>query len=338
LGAAIASTPGLADWERSSEPAGAGWPLSPAIAGTKGRLLDRVVAGGPSLSASTPSGRRTLAGVGVHAGELRAVRTRYMLDPETSDWCAALVLGADQFLLPDNPFLRLPAEAMWLEWFDSDSPRRRHGHYVRAEVDGRRGVMTAYWEREGGLADLCVADVLFDLDAPLARTADQRSRFSFRHDVLRGLDPLFRHCVAVLRPDWRDYLRLTRASDFDQVIRQLVGALWFHLPQTLAFAALLSSKRALRQRPSELGSLNDARRRRGKPALLDHVEVKLALGEGNSGAVRAGLGAGTRSAPRLHYVRGHRVTRAGRTFWRAPHLRGDVTREGPVRNVTVVAR
>jgi hypothetical protein len=68
--------------------------------------------------------------------------------------------------------------------------------------------------------------------------------------------------------------------------------------------------------------------------LLDHIEVSLDLRPRNVER-RSGNGISERAPPRLHYVRGHLVQRAGKSFWRSPHLRGDDTRSILSRTVHV---
>ena len=175
--------------------------------------------------------------------------------------------------------------------------------------------------------------IAFDLDWPLSPPLGSVAARRLRHASLPHLDRLFGHMLAEADAGWVDACRKRDPRGVEAAVRAEAEAVWFNLPFVLAFALLLDSRDAVEQRPAELARLNRARLRRGRPALLDHVEVRLRLGGGARAMAARQGGAGVREAPRLHIVRGHSVRRGDKTFWRAPHLRGDAFR--PIRSKTV---
>jgi hypothetical protein len=75
------------------------------------------------------------------------------------------------------------------------------------------------------------------------------------------------------------------------------------------------------------------RRRTGKAALLEHVEVSAPLFSSSTASI-PGMRAHERRGRRLHHVCGHIVRRGAAVFWRVAHLRGSA-RLGQVRTRTV---
>jgi hypothetical protein len=96
---------------------------------------------------------------------------------------------------------------------------------------------------------------------------------------------------------------------------------------------LLATRSGLPQRAQSFEQLNRRRLRRGKAALLDHIEVHAPLlpeyRDGPRGEPHT-----ARTSPRLHHVRGHLVRRGSQIFWRVPHLMGSA-RQGAVHSRTV---
>jgi hypothetical protein len=113
-----------------------------------------------------------------------------------------------------------------------------------------------------------------------------------------------------------------------------LGTIAIDIPVVLAFLLLLVSRPALPLRPLMLDRLNRARRKSGKPSLLDQIEVLSPVLPGYRPPAE-GLPTGRRHALRLHHVRGHLVRRGGKIFWRVPHLRGNA-RSGAIKRRTVV--
>ncbi len=312
--------------------AGEGRAAVPSVAGNgsaislrqpAGRLVDKVISSCDAITVSAAGGKRfTLAGVGARANDIRTVYSRYVLQRDVSDWCCELVRSSDPYLHPNNPFLRVPSERFWLEWAGEGPGQGRIGTLVYAARNGRSGVITGYYERTDGQADLLILDFHFDLDGPIAGETNDIDRFRFRNADHPQLDSLFVHAVAVLDPSWTPYLRHTRRGTLRQAVTECIASSWYLLPFVLAFSALMQSQGTLRAIPSDLARLNRRRSRQGRPELQEHLEVRLDLSRQTAAVERGATPGSSRAAPRLHYVRGHVVHRNGRSFWRAPHLRG----------------
>ncbi len=290
---------------------------------SQGRLVDKVISSSAEITVCADDGKRfTLTSVGARASDISAVYSRYMLRKEVSDWCCELVRSSDPYLHPQNPFLRMPSERFWLEWTAEGPGQGKMGMLVHAAPNGRSGVITGYYERADGQADLLILDTHFDLDGPIVRGMNDIDRFGFRNADHPQLNPLFAHSVAVLDPSWTPYLRHTRRGTFRQSVTECIEHGWHLLPFVLAFSALMQSQGTLRAIPSDLARLNRRRSRQGRPELQEHLEVRLDLSRQTAAVERGATPGSSRAAPRLHYVRGHVVHRRGRSFWRAPHLRG----------------
>jgi hypothetical protein len=163
--------------------------------------------------------------------------------------------------------------------------------------------------------------------------SDGINAFRVRNADLPGLDSILTH--SVFRPDvsWLDHYQQAGSGERTHFLQAQGSAFWYALPHALCFSVLLNSRTVLNERPSDLDRLNRARSKRGRRPLLDHVEVSLRLG--SRYAQSQGRDAANRRSPRLHVVRGHPVQRAGKTFWRSTHVRGEGEQLVGSRTVTV---
>lgn len=304
------------------------------------RLADRIMICPPKVRISKGLPKpMLLTGVGCRNQEIANVPVRYILQPEVAFWCCELVRSADSYLDTRNPRMKMPHDSCWLEWPSEDATSRHSfGALVTSGPDGRSGEIHSWWASEEGIPDLNVLSVEFDLDAPMARAANGRTAFAVRNAALPQLDDLLSHVVARLDPSWEEFLAHCGRENFPQLIQQCMDNTWYLLPQILAFVAVLESRTPLTFLSSDLSRLNKARRRRGKQPLLEHAEVGLDLARETVMSGERVANARTRQTPRLHHVRGHVVHRGGTTFWRAPHLRGDVALGVVRRTVTVRGR
>lgn len=294
------------------------------------RLVDRVAQEpiAPRLrSAALPAPRAALLDLVADAG------LRYILDEAASAACGTLLRAESDLFDLSSPLLRLPAELFWIELFLEEDETRaagaapaRLGMLVDAEPDGRRGTIHHVWEDAVTGFQLVPAHIRFDLDAP-PRPVPGRS-YSLRHAALPHISALLAHAVMEVHEPAPPQSPLPSRE-------YLAESLWFGLPAVLAFAALLNSPEIVETRGSDLSRLNAARLKRGRPPLLDHVEVRLNLGEAARSDGQIG---GVRSPPRLHFVRGHLVRRKGKTFWRSSHLRGDGPNPIVQKTISVTAR
>ncbi len=279
---------------------------------------------------NNPNGR--MIPFAFHASE---ASVRYVLDIEASNACGELVRCGDGLFEADNPLFRMPAETFWVELFGEraptmSGPNKRIGYLVHAATDGRSGTITPFSETSEGLSRRLPCEIRFDLDGKMVR---EPGMYHLRHPHMPHLAPLLEHSMLHPDPEGLKTLR-TRAGANSTVLGELAEGTWFALPLLFAFVALLNSPQVVETRHSDLARLNRARSRRGRLPLLDHVEVRLTLGE-TSGT--GGVGGSFRSAPRLHFVRGHVVRRHGKTFWRQSHLRGDSQKAIVSKTVRVTA-
>jgi len=103
----------------------------------------------------------------------------------------------------------------------------------------------------------------------------------------------------------------------------------------LAVIGLLNSRNFVIRERVDRSKMNKARRRAGKPPMLDHYQLKIhprQLARANAGAPGGGEGHGPL---RMHVCRGHwKVRASGIYFWRA-HWRGDRGRGEIAKSYTI---
>ena len=304
-------------------------------------LIDRVVQGSMvTVIKDKSGGLHAMPGPGTFAERLRACPLRYVLDRPASRQCSSLFRGGGDIPRLEDPLTRLPAESFWLESFgDPDSPSgqwhegRRLGFLCEAEDQGRTGRITFFGEDLGGEPVYLGGSVVFGMDGALPKPCG--IRFNLNTVNLPEVADLLR-CA---RLEISETHKAVYSSSHDTMVamtRLMGDTAWCALPMILSFSALLNSNMALSGRPSDLARLNAARRKSGRPELLDHVAVRLDLSPRSDREHTGGADVGNRRTPRLHYVRGHRVQRAGKTFWRSSHLRGE-GEAAPIRTVNVTA-
>lgn len=262
---------------------------------------------------------------------------RYVLDRMASSQCSALMFASNGPISDPRDLPSLPDRPFWLECYPDEQPTAgsapgRLGFFI--DSDGRRGTIECVAETRAGGACLLAGRVDFDLTAPLLQAGDRSHRM--RHQDGPAIDGLLAHARLEIDAEWSKHAR-TLPGRYQDFLAWQAERAWPALPIVITFAALLNARTALVQRPSSLSRLNDARRRRGKPLLAEHVEVTLNLTPGDPACRRDADSGGDRHAPRLHFVRGHQVTRAGRSFWRSSHFRGEGMAE-IAKTVRVTAR
>jgi hypothetical protein len=293
------------------------------------RLFDRILQGGRG-NADPQSLDPALV------DDIAAANPRYVLDRFASRACGDLIRDADELFDAASPLMRMPAETFWVEAFQEGSEANpgeatgRIGILVDCDPTGRRGWVRHFSETLDGGCRKLPAWTEFDFDRVLQ--LDNGHSFRLQHDTIAHVTEFLRHTRIHVDPA---YLRGVGENRHAQVLRELGEAIWFDIPIVASFAALLASPGLVDMHPSDLARLNRARVRRGRPALLDHIEVRMVLGS-SGGATSDGSSHG-RSTPRLHYVRGHFVNRQGKSFWRSPHLRGDSTKAVVQKTVRVTA-
>jgi hypothetical protein len=269
---------------------------------------------------------------------MQSANPRYVLDEHAAGACTELIRSADGLFDPSSELLRLPSESFWLEMRQEASSAReipdgsRIGVLVQAEPNGRSGFIRHFASKPNGVCQEYPVWTEFDFDQP-----PELSERSFRlaHGEFDHLSSLLDHAVVHLDRHWASSPAVGGAGEAGNPQQLFAEAVWFDLPLISAFAALLNSPDIVAIRKSELHRLNRARARRSRPPLLDHIEVRLVLGEEHRNA--ASSSAHHRTPPRLHFVRGHMVRRSGKTFWRASHLRGDTSKAVLRKTVRVTA-
>jgi hypothetical protein len=274
--------------------------------------------------------------------KLQATPQRFILDSAATAFCTDFFVQQAGLLGDSVDILRFPAHRFWIEWAErtrvetlaalrpgpfaqrAEVPTEtRAGALVEINSDGRSGKA---WLFTGGAfgAVLCPLYLDFNTQCPPAVEAQPVLRqFKFANPALPELDGLSAWCTINVERSWYDYCRSATASDqhFNAEILRVASMLHFDWPMIAAFSLLYPLPRPFVRRPSDLGKLNRARDGKGKPALLDHVEISASL-VARAESDRDGPGPGFGSGKRLHHVRGHLVRRGDRVFWRSPHLRG----------------
>jgi len=298
-------------------------------------LADRVAQS--AIEAEALAGASTIFDADLLAS-MQMANPRYVLDEHAAGACTELIRSADGLFDPASELLRLPSESFWLEMRQEASSAGerpdggRIGVLVQAERNGRSGFIRHFASKPNGVCEEYPVWTEFDFDHP-----PQLSDRSFRlaHGELDHLAGLLDHAVVHLDRHWASSPTASGAAEGCSPQQIFAEAVWFDLPLISAFAALLNSPDIVATRKSDLHRLNRARARRSRPPLLDHLEVRLVLGE------EPRYGGATahahRTPPRLHFVRGHMVHRSGKTFWRASHLRGDTTKAVLQKTVKVTA-
>ena len=274
--------------------------------------------------------------------KLQATPQRFILDPPATAFCTEFFVQQAGLLADSTDILRFPAHRFWIEWADrtrvetlaalrpgpfaqrADVPKEtRAGALVEIDSDGRSGKA---WLFTGGAfgVDLCPLYLEFDTQsAPAVDSQPVLRRFRFTNPAVPELDRVSAWCTINVERSWFDYCRSATNTDqqFNAEIARVAGMVLYDWPMLAAFCLLYPLPKPFVRRPSDLAKLNQARQGRGKPALLDHVEISASL-VARADSVGLGAGGWGSRGKRLHHVRGHLVRRGDRVFWRSAHLRG----------------
>ena len=284
---------------------------------------------------------------------------RYVLEDSLTTLCADLAYSKGARDVQCADLLHIPAQALWIEWCNApwqNATQRygfplldtgcqlagRRGALIASSPDGRRGILRTFWnsplERDVLASSV---EAYFDFDTPEGEDPESPDRQN--DDVLRVADPapnkddVLGRCFRFrYEKTWSEYYRRAAMSEEHSaaIWRHSLGTIAMDVPMILAFLLLLATRTGLPQRRPDLARLNLARRKRGRPPLLDHIEVRAPLLPEYDLHESSG-DPNLRRAPRLHHVRGHLVRRGSQLFWRVPHLRGSA-RAGVVRSRTVL--
>ena len=218
---------------------------------------------------------------------------------------------------------------------------KRTGVLIAADLAGRAGTMRTFWSTQNEQVYTAAVLTDFDLDRLVRPALDidavfSGAAFGVVMPVEAALDELLSHVCFRLDPAWAHYYRAADLTESQQllVLREVLGTMAFDMPMILALFLLFAAKDGLQRRAADLERLNRARRRSGKRALLEHIEVRAPIAVDYQCPTSLATNASRRRGPRLHHVRGHIARRGDKVFWRLPHLRGSA-RLGVVRSRTV---
>jgi hypothetical protein len=319
------------------------------------RLLD-LVAQSTSAAPTLPGGWG-FPGAHHFADAVRTCPLRLVLADDLIQCTNQLAYAEGERLSGCLDLIHVPSQQLWLEWLEatrqstlreipacaqtSCSSVRRTGVLIAADPVGRAGTMRTFWSTQNEQVYSAALLTNFDLNRGIRPALDIDAVFSgAAFGVVMpeepALDELLSHVCFRLDPAWANYYRAADLQRSQQwlVLREVLGSMAFDMPMILALFLLFAAKEGLQRRTADLERLNCARRRGGKCALLEHVEVRAAIAVGYQCSASLTANANRRRGPRLHHVRGHIVRRGDKVFWRLPHLRGSA-RLGVVRSRTV---
>jgi hypothetical protein len=320
------------------------------------RLLDLIAQG--RCASVQPNDSGTLPGAEQFKDAVRECPLRFVLSDELARCTTQLAYAEGDRLSACLDLIHMPARSLWVEW--SDAPRlealkdipffdlkcarsaHRAGALVCAAPSCRSGIIRTFWSSQDELAYLSPMVATFDLDDLMDESASGESRW---RGITRlhlkeepAIDELLGHLSFRFDDTWATYYEEQCSTQAlrDQVLLANLECCAFDAPMLIAFALLLGARDLLPRQAIDHNKLNRARRGKGKPALLEHIEVHAPLDIPMSSDSRHSDPI-FRSSPRLHHVRGHIVRRGDAVFWRSPHLRGRA-RLGQVRTRTVTMR
>jgi hypothetical protein len=319
------------------------------------RLLDLIAQGCTEAIHSGDGG--VLPGAEAFKDALRTCPVRYVLADDLARCATQFAFAEGDRLSSCLDLIRVPARRLWVEWMDA--PRndqllsiaalelerhdltRRAGALLTAAADCRSGEIRTFWSTHADLAYVSPIVIQFDLDDVPERMATGDSALDGGWSRVTapqecGLEQILEHVRFRFDAQWSAYYR-SRCQTSEMrgaVLRRNLGTCAFDPPMLFALFLLFSARDALPLRTVDMGALNRARSRKGKPPLLEHVEVSAPLWAPKSVHLPPSTLSFERRRPRLHHVCGHIVRRGATVFWRAPHLRGSA-RLGQVRTRTV---
>ncbi len=320
------------------------------------RLLD-LVAQSTSAASTLPEGW-AFPDAYQFADAVRTCPLRLVLADDLTHCTTQLAYAEGERLSGCLDLIHVPSQQLWLEWLEatrqstlleeipvcastSCSNIRRTGVLIASDPAGRAGTMRTFWSTQHDQVYSAALLTDFDLDRVIRPALDIDAVFSGAAVgvVMPGeaaLDELLSHVCFRLDPAWAHYYRaadLTKSQQM-RILRDVLGSTAFDMPMLLALFLLFAAKDGLQRRATDLERLNHARRRSGKCALLEHIEVRAPIAMGYQRPASVAADDNRRRGPRLHHVRGHIARRGDKVFWRVPHLRGNA-RLGVVRSRTV---
>lgn len=320
-------------------------------------LLDQIAQTGETVAVSSPgkTGTWRLPGADILANAVADCPLRYVLNDDVAGLCTQLAFEDNTIIGSSLEIMRVPSRTLWIEFASGARheafsridracdtgavlPRQRIGLLVSGEDHGRRGRIDACWESDAGpCIDLAPFQIQYDLDNRRFSEAAAGDDGCIGVNVadFAALGDLFGHFRFRLRPQWHRYYRERAQSDahYRAILLAAVRPQLEDVPFFVMFCLLLMSRSAFLQQACERAQLNKARARRGRPLLLDHIQLSMNLFAPERAQNLHVVGE-ERNAPRLHFVRGHLVRRGDGVHWRTSHMRGAAS-IGSIRSRTV---
>jgi hypothetical protein len=319
------------------------------------RLLD-LVAQSTSAAPGLPGG---WAFPGAHhfADAVRTCPLRLVLADDLIQCTTYMAYAGGERLSGCLDLIHVPSQQLWLEWLEPTRQSalreisacasatcfnvKRSGVLIAADPAGRAGTMRTFWSTQDEQVYSAALLTDFNLDRVVRPKLDIDAVFSgaacgVAMSEEAAVHDLLSHVCFRLDPVWANYYRAADLSESEQslVLHQLLGTTAFDMPMILALFLLFAAKEGLQRQAADLERLNHARRRSGKRALLEHIEVRAPIAVDDQRPASLAANDNRRRGPRLHHVRGHIARRGDKVFWRLPHLRGNACL-GVVRSRTV---
>ena len=330
------------------------------------RLMDQIAQANEPFFAPDPDGGKTLSlpCSNALAPTLQSCPVRYILHDDIVETCIKIGFEPEGILQIAADLLRCPARRLWVEFngaarnraygekdrLAGDAARssnQRLGLLIESDASGRKGTIQSCWESaQGPSPEMAPFVAEFDFDHAAIKNYSEsgvsgRSRAScveVRINDFPALENLFRYFCFRFRPEWHDYYqrRCESQTQYEDIVQAALKPVVEDVPFFAALMLLLMAHNAVKPSYVTLAKLNASRAKRGKTALLDHVELTLELG-GTDEQWAVGRQGHNRAVSRLHAVRGHLVRRGDMIFWRKTHLRGSAAL-GVTANRTISVR
>lgn len=327
------------------------------------RLLDHVAQCSVPFVVRQASGDVwQLSGCSDYAEEVARCPLRYVVTDDLLRACVDLAYSEGAGLSACLDLVHIPAEQVWIEWSGRvqrdaivrllpECANTQHfdglhrGVLISADSAGRAGSVRTFWLPSTASAEPLMAalethlDLNGDLDVYRAESLLEGVAVEVRDPCNAQIDKLLRCAGFRLIDAWlRYYAAVARtAAQREEVIRRSLATVAFDPPILIALFLLLNLRSELVQVPISRERLNAKRLRLGRRPLLAHIEVSSAVLAVEPRRDSHTVPAASRTAPRLHRVRGHIVRRGDAVFWRRPHWRGHV-RLGSIQSRTVTLR
>jgi hypothetical protein len=277
--------------------------------------------------------------------QVRACPLRLVMSDDLTACATQMAYADGDRLAGCMDLLHVPTSRLWVEWTDASRRAalknmpdfgaiacagswKRAGILFNAQRSGRSGTIRTFWSTHRDEVVTCPLIAQFDFDRDVRPPLDVAAMFlGGTVGVMTeeaAIDELLSHISYQFDPVWGAYYRAGRLTYAHQceVLRSALSGCAFDLPMLCALFLLYNARDGLSKSAADIHRLNLERGRRGKPGLLDHVEVRAPLQAPMYRPSTTKLPRARRS-PRLHHVRGHIARRGNQVIWKSPCLRGN---------------